>query len=43
MDRGSINDLLKKPNSNVGTLDIAGQKWIEIDDLDDLEIARKLW
>ena len=39
----AINDLLKKPNSNVRTLDIAGQKWIEIDDLDDLEIARKLW
>lgn len=39
----AINDLLKRPDSNVKTFDIAGKKWIEIDNHEDLNIARKLW
>ena len=48
MDRGkwtevAINDLLIQPNSEIRTLDVAGEKWMEIDNHDDLEAARNLW
>ena len=48
LDRGkwtevAINDLLVQPNSEVRTLDVAGEKWMEIDNHDDLEAARNLW
>ena len=33
----AINDLLKKTESNVGIVDISGERWMEIDNHDDLE------
>ena len=48
LDRGkwtevAINDLLVQHNSDIRTLDVAGEKWMEIDNHDDLEAARNLW
>ena len=39
----AINDLLKKTESNVGIVDISGERWMEIDNHDDLEAAQNLW
>ena len=39
----AINDLLIQQNSDIRTLDVAGEKWMEIDNHDDLEAARNLW
>jgi choline kinase len=48
LDRGkwtevAINDLLGHPKSEIRTLDVAGEKWMEIDNHDDLKAARNLW
>ena len=39
----AINDLLAIQEVSVSSLDIAGDKWMEIDNHDDLEKARNLW
>lgn len=39
----AINDLLKKAESNVKIFDISGERWMEIDNHDDLEAAQNLW
>ena len=37
----AIDELVK--NKDVGVIDFAGLKWVEIDTLKDLKIARQLW
>jgi choline kinase len=37
----AIDELVK--NKDVGVIDFSGLKWVEIDTLDDLKIARQLW
>ena len=39
----AINDLLSLQNSKINTLDVTGEKWMEIDDHHDLIAARNLW
>ena len=39
----AIDDLLKKAESNVKIFDISGERWMEIDNHDDLEAAQNLW
>ncbi|MBH33091.1 MAG: hypothetical protein CMB75_01655 [Euryarchaeota archaeon] len=39
----AINDLFSIQGISIQSLDIAGEKWIEIDNHDDLEMARNLW
>jgi choline kinase len=37
----AIDELVK--NKDVGVIDFSGLKWVEIDTLEDLKIARQLW
>ena len=39
----AIDALLKMPDSNIKALDVSGEKWIEIDNHNDLKSARNLW
>ena len=39
----AINDLLCLEQTRISSVDIAGEKWMEIDNHDDLETARNLW
>jgi len=39
----AINDLLSQPKSMIKPLDMAGEKWMEIDNHEDLQAARNLW
>ena len=39
----AINDFLSLQETTVSSLDIAGERWMEIDNHDDLEMARNLW
>lgn len=39
----AINDLLRGAESNVKIFDISGERWMEIDNHDDLEAAQNLW
>ena len=39
----AINDLLSFQGTSISLLDFSGEKWMEIDNHDDLEKARNLW
>ena len=39
----AINDLLISEKSLVESIDFEGEKWMEIDDIADLEKAREMW